>query len=111
MPKENRSGVTGDALWIPAELTMLNVREPFGDPTELGEEDAHELGELLIRLTRGRYSFAHTSDFPFHPRPRSDRVRRAARGWGRVRGGVSLNIRFGAVTRGSALVRVRAILS
>jgi hypothetical protein len=29
---------------------MLKVREPFGDPVELGEEDALELGALLVRL-------------------------------------------------------------
>jgi hypothetical protein len=31
---------------------MLKVREPFGDPVELGEEEALELGELLIRLAK-----------------------------------------------------------
>lgn len=31
---------------------MLKVREPFGDPIELGEEDALELGALLLRLAR-----------------------------------------------------------
>ena len=33
---------------------MLKVREPFGDPVELGEEEALELGELLIRLAKDR---------------------------------------------------------
>jgi hypothetical protein len=32
---------------------MLKVREPFGDPVELGEEDALELGALLVRLAKG----------------------------------------------------------
>lgn len=31
---------------------MLKVREPFGDPVELGEEDALELGALLVRLAK-----------------------------------------------------------
>ena len=31
---------------------MLKVREPFGDPVELGEEEALELAELLTRLAR-----------------------------------------------------------
>ena len=31
---------------------MLKVREPFGDPVELGEQDALELGALLLRLAR-----------------------------------------------------------
>jgi hypothetical protein len=29
---------------------MLKVQQPFGDPVELGEEEALELGELLVRL-------------------------------------------------------------
>jgi hypothetical protein len=33
---------------------MLKVREPFGDPVELGEEDALELGALLVRLAERR---------------------------------------------------------
>jgi hypothetical protein len=31
---------------------MLKVRAPFGDPVELGEEDALELGALLVRLVK-----------------------------------------------------------
>jgi hypothetical protein len=31
---------------------MLKVREAFGDPIELGEQDALELGELLVRLAK-----------------------------------------------------------
>ncbi|MBS0422789.1 MAG: hypothetical protein JSR66_34095 [Proteobacteria bacterium] len=33
---------------------MLKTREPFGDPVELGEEEALELGELLVRLAQER---------------------------------------------------------
>ena len=33
---------------------MLKVREPFSDPVELGEDEALELGELLIRLAKDR---------------------------------------------------------
>jgi len=33
-------------------VIMLKVREPFGDPIELGEEDALELGALLLRLAK-----------------------------------------------------------
>ena len=32
---------------------MLKVREPFGDPVELGEEEALELSALLVRLAKG----------------------------------------------------------
>ena len=31
---------------------MLKVREPFGDPVELGEEEALELAALLARLVK-----------------------------------------------------------
>lgn len=31
---------------------MLKVRQPFGDPVELGEAEALELGELLVRLAK-----------------------------------------------------------
>jgi len=31
---------------------MLKVRQPFGDPVELGEAEALELGELLLRLAK-----------------------------------------------------------
>jgi hypothetical protein len=31
---------------------MLAVRQPFGDPVELGEQEALELGELLVRLAK-----------------------------------------------------------
>jgi hypothetical protein len=31
---------------------ILKVREPFGDPIELGEEDALELAALLVRLVK-----------------------------------------------------------
>jgi len=31
---------------------MLKVREPFGDPIELGEAEALELVELLVRLAK-----------------------------------------------------------
>lgn len=31
---------------------MLKVRQPFGDPVELGEEEALELGALLTRLAK-----------------------------------------------------------
>jgi hypothetical protein len=31
---------------------MLKVRQPFGDPVVLGEADALELGELLVRLAK-----------------------------------------------------------
>ena len=34
-------------------VIMLKVREPFGDPVELGEADALELGALLVRLAKG----------------------------------------------------------
>jgi hypothetical protein len=33
-------------------VIMLKVREPFGDPVELGEEAALELGALLVRLAK-----------------------------------------------------------
>jgi len=31
---------------------MLNVRQPFADPVELGAAEALELGELLVCLAR-----------------------------------------------------------
>lgn len=40
-------------VWVEESgAIMLKVREPFGDPVELGEQDAHELGALLVRLSR-----------------------------------------------------------
>ena len=45
---------SGDiSVWAEeAGAIMLKVREPFGDPVELGEEEALELDELLVRLAK-----------------------------------------------------------
>jgi hypothetical protein len=40
-------------LWLEdSGAIMLKVREPFGDPVELGEEEALELAERLTRLVK-----------------------------------------------------------
>jgi hypothetical protein len=41
------------AVWAEESgAIMLKVREPFGDPVELSEEDALALGTLLVRLAK-----------------------------------------------------------
>ncbi len=41
------------AVWAKESgAILLKVREPFGDPVELGEEQALELGELLVRRAK-----------------------------------------------------------
>jgi hypothetical protein len=55
MSKSNVYELAGGDIVVWAENSgaiMLKVREPFGDPVELGEEEALELGELLIRLAK-----------------------------------------------------------
>jgi len=40
-------------VWVEESgVIMLKVREAFGDPVELGEQDALELGALLVRLAQ-----------------------------------------------------------
>ena len=40
-------------VWVEESgAIMLKVREAFGDPIELGEQDALELGELLVHLAK-----------------------------------------------------------
>ena len=40
-------------VWVEESgAIMLKVREASGDPIELGEQDALELGELLVRLAK-----------------------------------------------------------
>jgi hypothetical protein len=38
------------SVWVDDGVIMLKVREPFGDPIELSQHEAHELGALLVRL-------------------------------------------------------------
>jgi hypothetical protein len=48
-------GLAGGEIVVWAEgsrAIMLNVRQPFGDPVELGAAEALELGELLVCLAR-----------------------------------------------------------
>jgi hypothetical protein len=41
------------ALWLDESASiMLTVREPFGDPIELSEEEALELSAVLTRLAQ-----------------------------------------------------------
>jgi hypothetical protein len=35
-----------------SRVILLKVRQPFGDPVELGEAAALELGALLVRLAK-----------------------------------------------------------
>lgn len=39
-------------VWVDDGVIMLKVHEPFGDPVELSEQEAHELGALLVRLAK-----------------------------------------------------------
>jgi hypothetical protein len=53
MSKSTVYELAGSDITVWAEgpgAIMLKVREPFGDPVELSEADALELGQLLVRL-------------------------------------------------------------
>ena len=53
MSKSTVYELSGGDITVWAEgsgAIMLKVREPFGDPVELSEADALELGQLLVRL-------------------------------------------------------------
>lgn len=39
-------------VWVDNGVIMLKIREPYGDPIELNEEQALELADLLARLAR-----------------------------------------------------------
>ncbi|MBS0416306.1 MAG: hypothetical protein JSR66_01245 [Proteobacteria bacterium] len=47
---------------------VLKVREPCGDPVELGAAEALEVGGLLVRLAKEGCVFAHAAEFTvYHP--------------------------------------------
>ena len=37
-------------VWVDNGVIMMKISQPFGDPVELNQHEAHELAELLVRL-------------------------------------------------------------
>ena len=65
----------------------MKVRELFGDPIELGEEDAREWDELLVRLAQEGVIMRAYDGRPYCRGPGRIESGERRLGWDRVRGG------------------------